>query len=246
MKRLILLLPLILLASPELFKEGNALYEEGRYAEAQDAYLSAIDNGYISASVYYNLGNAFFKNNQNPQAILAYERARIIDPRDEQIQRNIAYSRMFCPDKINSMFDGTFFGNFWGFLRFFTYSEVRYTTIALFGLMAIFLFIHIISIKKKRRILRRIATIFGILGVLALSVYITKMNDRWLLNAAIVLEPETDVMSSPTDSGELLFTINPGTKVVILEKYEDHRRIAIEDGREGWIESSAVERVLPE
>ena len=44
--------------SVQAFDQGNELYREGKYQEAVDAYQKAIDGGYASGALYYNLGNA--------------------------------------------------------------------------------------------------------------------------------------------------------------------------------------------
>ena len=53
-----------------LFKKGNEFYELGQYQEAIKNFEEIIDNGYESWELYYNLGNAYFKNKQLGKAIL--------------------------------------------------------------------------------------------------------------------------------------------------------------------------------
>jgi len=46
--------------------------------------------GYEASSLFYNLGNAYYKQNDLPRAILYYEKARLLAPWDEDIRQNLA------------------------------------------------------------------------------------------------------------------------------------------------------------
>src|SRR4029453_4228490 len=65
-----------------LFFRGNALYADGRYADAAAAYEQILAKGVASTSTYFNLGNAYLKENQLGRAVLAYERAARLAPGD--------------------------------------------------------------------------------------------------------------------------------------------------------------------
>ena len=46
--------------------------------------------------LFYNLGNACFKSDRLGEAILWYERARLLSPRDEGIGANLHFSLQGC------------------------------------------------------------------------------------------------------------------------------------------------------
>ena len=54
------------------------------------------------------------------------------------------------------------------------------------------------------------------------------------------MAPVSSVKSSPS-SGKDLFVIHEGTKVKVLDNVGDWLNISLADGRQGWIESSALE-----
>ena len=58
-----------------LFDEANALYNDGKYAEAIDKYETILDSGQHSAELYFNLGNANYKLNNIAPSIYYYEKA---------------------------------------------------------------------------------------------------------------------------------------------------------------------------
>ena len=66
--------------SAAAFDSANKLYEEGKFAEAVSAYEKLAQSGQVSAALYFNLGNAFFKSGQIGRAIAAYRDGRANHP----------------------------------------------------------------------------------------------------------------------------------------------------------------------
>src|SRR5882724_4891553 len=70
-------------------KAANQLYDSGKFAEAAAAYEKIEPK---TAYVYYNLGNAWFRQGKLGLAILNYERARRLTPRDPDILANLKFA----------------------------------------------------------------------------------------------------------------------------------------------------------
>ena len=75
------------------FEAANKLYEEGKFAQAAAAYEQLIQSGRVSAPLYFNLGNAWFKSGQMGRAITAYRRAEQLAPRDPDVRANLQFAR---------------------------------------------------------------------------------------------------------------------------------------------------------
>ncbi len=86
-----------------LVLEGNRHYMNREYEKAVDCYTQVLNMGYSAPSLYFNLGNAFYKQNNFPKAILYYEKARILDPTDEDIRQNLAIANSRIMDKIENI-----------------------------------------------------------------------------------------------------------------------------------------------
>src|SRR5471030_2218486 len=87
-------------ASIDDFKAANQLYNAGKYAEAAAAYEKIEPK---TAHVYYNLGNAWFRQNKLGLAILNYARARQLAPRDPDIVANLKFAQQrLGVDEINT------------------------------------------------------------------------------------------------------------------------------------------------
>ena len=76
----------------ETMLRANLLYENGRYSEAAQTYQQLVDQDYIDSSLFYNLGNAYYRRGDLGKAILNYERAARLAPRDGDIQANLTYA----------------------------------------------------------------------------------------------------------------------------------------------------------
>ena len=76
-----------------IFFHANALYGEERWAEAAAEYERVLAAGWESGNLYFNLGNAWFRAGDVGRAVLDYERARRLLPRDPDVQANLSYAR---------------------------------------------------------------------------------------------------------------------------------------------------------
>jgi len=96
----------------DLYNQANEAYKAGAYDSAQTLYTEIAQNGLSSSALYYNLGNTHFKEGNIPAAILYYERALRIDPRDPDIRFNLEIARGMTTDKIEPV-DAVFITRWW-------------------------------------------------------------------------------------------------------------------------------------
>ena len=74
-------------------EEANAHFTAGEFAKAAVVCEQLIASGGPTAARLYNLGNARFKLKEYGPAILAYERAALLSPRDPDIRANLKLAR---------------------------------------------------------------------------------------------------------------------------------------------------------
>lgn len=77
-----------------VFDEGNALYNQGNYTEAIEKYTSIINNGFESAELYYNLGNAYYKINDIANSIFYFEKSLLLDPNNNETKNNLSFLKI--------------------------------------------------------------------------------------------------------------------------------------------------------
>ena len=83
-----------------LAEEATKMYQEGDYQKAIDLYNERLSDDLESATVYYNLGNCYYKQGEIAKAILNYERALLLHPGDNDIKYNLTMAQKATVDNI--------------------------------------------------------------------------------------------------------------------------------------------------
>ena len=246
MRRLIIFLsivlcPLSIVLAQTPFELANAAYADGRYDEAAALYQSMIDEQ-PNATLYYNLGNAQFKQGELAQAILAYERALRLQPNHKDAQYNLAFAQSKITDNIE---DQDFFLSAWARTLRNSLSERTWLilSIALFILALAGLLLWMLGrelwLRKTAFYVAWIALLFSLIA--GLNAWSLHRRDT-LRNEAIITQGIVNAKSSPDRSGTDLFTVHEGTKVTIRETLGEWCNIRV-GNNEGWIRLSNLERI---
>src|ERR1700704_2657314 len=80
-------------ADEATFAKANQDYAEARFQEAAEGYESLVQSGRWNATVFYDLGNAYYRLGSFGKAILNYERALALDPRHPEAEANLRLAR---------------------------------------------------------------------------------------------------------------------------------------------------------
>lgn len=230
--------------SEQLFARGNDLFAKSRYKEAADTWLKIIQAGHRSASLYYNLGNAFYRTGDIPSALLYYEKAHKLDPGDEDIIFNIQVANLRTTDKMEAVPEFFIFRWWRGFILLFSLNTLAVLSIIFFILgcssLIFYLFAGSVSLKK--------ATFFPGVFLLLFAFTTLFMANRQahyfsLQREAIIFSGSVTAKSEPHDVSKAVFVIHSGSKVDITGKEGDWMRIRLPNGNSGWIRSSAVREI---
>lgn len=217
--------------------QAQDLYSNAKYDSAALIYQSIIDSGYQSPELYYNMGNAYFKLQEIPSAILYYEKALKLKPSDDNIQYNLNLCNTIIPDRIEKVPKLFFIQWYENLYHYFPMDIWATIGIGLFSICSAFLLIFFLSNKT---ILKKIgfwsALFFLILSLFSFFLTSQKYDSYKNHNEAIVFTPSVTIKSSPTKNSVDLFVIHEGTKVTILDKVGDWRKIKIQNGSVGWME----------
>ena len=84
------------------FQEANSAYEAGEFEEALAQYETLLQETRHFSSEF-NAGNAAFKLGELGTARLHYERAKIMDPSNEELQANLALVESKIVDRITGI-----------------------------------------------------------------------------------------------------------------------------------------------
>lgn len=227
-----------------LWERANAAYNEGKFATAAELYEAILANNQHSAKLYFNLGNAYYKQDKLGKAILNYNRALRLAPADEDVRHNLEYATAATKDNIEEI--PVFFLTSW-------VRSVRdmmgcngWTALSLVAL-CVALASTLAYLLAQRLSLRKAG--FYVMGVAALLFIVSTifaMNKRDELvsgEKAIIMSSAAPIKSSPDRAATDLFVLHEGTSLTLGESIDSWVEIRIADGRKGWIESSRIERI---
>jgi len=219
-----------------LFEKGNAAYQNENYSEAIDQYQSVLALGLESGSLYYNLGNAYYRTGAIGLAILNYERALKWLPNDENVRFNLKLANLTVKDRIDPP------------PEFFLFRWIRQATnllssrgwgllVGIFiGIASIDIAILIIAeVKRLRTFLKYLTGISVVIVIISMAGMIPRHRIETGKNVGIIIHYSVQSLAAPQEGSTELFVVHEGTKVAILDKDGDWLKIELIDGKQGWI-----------
>jgi tetratricopeptide (TPR) repeat protein len=221
------------------FKAANQLYDAGKFSDAVAAYEKLQPK---TANLYFNLGNACFRDGQIGRAILNYERARQLSPRDPDVLANLRFARQkLGVDEVNTP------SSAWQrFLRSVVFSRTpgEWAAGEVIGLWLVALAIGVGAWTRRARTVMLAATAAGIAWLLATGCALSyQMVAERTAPKAILLANATEARFAPLLDSTVHFHLTEGTEVSIREDRGGWLFVERADGRQGWIKSDGVERV---
>lgn len=227
-----------------IFDKANKLYIEGKYQEAVELYEKILSQGYKNKELLYNLGNAYYRLGEYHKSILYYERAKILDPFDDDINFNLQIANLHNVDKIQEM-PKFFLKQWWEDVRdiFASHQWGIFALVSIWlasALLIIFLFV--IS-PKIRKLTFFLGVFFLLIFALTTTLGLSRYNYENNHNRAIIFSMNAYIKSSPEESSTDLFILHQGTKVEIIDEIGNWYKIRLANGSIGWIKKSDVERI---
>ncbi|MBI3521078.1 MAG: tetratricopeptide repeat protein [Bacteroidetes bacterium] len=228
-------------ADNALQKKAEKFYAEKHYKEAIQSYEEIIKEGLISYKLYYNLGNAYYKNNELGKAIYYYELANKLQPNSRDVKANLRIANEKTIDKIESK-ENFFIGAIKSGLVN-SLSTTGWAWLSIFSLIGSLILFFIFFISNQL-LFKRIGFFFGALSfivfVSSMVLGFTALNDKQELNFAIITNRESKIYEEPNRTSKSKFSLHEGTRVSVLETNPDWTNIKLENGNEGWIKTSDV------
>ena len=219
-------------------------YQKGNYQQAIRDYEEILKNG-ESAEIYFNLGNAYYRTDNITKAVLNYERARLLSPGDDDINFNLQFARSKTIDKItpeSEMFFITWYKSLVNFTSVDNWAKTGILCIVM-ALLLVLLYLF-----GPQLMLRKIGFFGGLafFVIFLLSNLFAFQQKQALDNrtGAIIISPSVNIKKTPAKNSADQFVLHEGTRVDIIDKgMTDWRCIRVGDGREGWIETKAIEEI---
>ena len=246
------------------FERANSAYEAGNYSGAIDDYTRVVAAGIVSADLFYNLGNACFKQGDLGRAILWYERAQRLAPRDPDLRENLALTRSLLRDQQLVVKEARWRRILLGWHRETTAKESAVAATAvylLFCLCAVcFVFrdterfsrvyakVSILSLgrllglDKAQDLGMAVVVVALVVGVLGASA-VSKVRAESSHAMGVVLPEEVSVFSGPSRDASVQFKVHEGTLVMVRDARPGWVRVDLPGDLSGWVDETSLDRI---
>ena len=224
----------------KVFQEANASYKTGDYAKAAGLYESLTLQEPQVAAFYYDLANAYVRLGKWSRAILNYEKALRLDPRNADVRENLRYARGLLEYRAEDTRNG-YLKATEAVLKYMTDQEVL---IAAFSILFVFLSGGILYFLNGRGVFwnpwQRF--VFFLLLIATLAA-VGKQIQSHVIRDAIVMQKECEARYGPSEHDQVAFRMGEGIKVFVMDRREDWNRVLLTNGESGWVKDSAIAEV---
>ena len=227
--------------SEALFNRAATAYNDGDYEKAVEVYEDILERGDHSASLYYNLGNSYYKLNQIAPSIYYYEKALLLDPDDSEIKNNLAYAQNMTLDAIEVLPETGLSKIYASITGRWSFDQWAYFAVAFMILFVLcYIAFYYFRYETKKRFAFFGSLLFLFLSVSSLVFAFMQYADFMAEQPAIVFSEEAAVKAEPNNRSTEAFVLHEGTKVNVLDELNDYRKIQLVDGKTGWIPAGAI------
>lgn len=215
----------------EEINQANTLYQNNQFKDAAQQYekliTEEIDNGYL----YYNLGNAYYRQGQYGQAILNFLRAKFLLPRDETVEANLLFAIQETQDKLDWEREGVSRSFFFWIEDVTLQEHLKW----LVGINLVFWILQgavLVWPTWGTSVARSLG-----LGLLMLTLFSTGLrwhyDSNW--NYGVVLAQRVEVYSGTGADKSLLFHLHEGAIVTLSGQSDEWKQVVVPDGKKGWV-----------
>ncbi len=228
----------------DLMKLGNQFYQDKQYDSAVAAFQKVVDSGYEGTSLYYNLGNSYYREGRIGFAILYYDKALELSPGDDDVRHNLAIANLKTTDKIDTMPPFFLFQWWENILALFPVSGWAFVVYLFYLLLlcsiGLYFFARGLNIQKYSVVAGLTSAVF--LTITA-AIWVVVLDREATVRNDIVIETTAVVKLAPDSTSNDAFVIHEGLKVRELDHVDNWIKIRLQDGKEGWIQRDEVETI---
>lgn len=240
-----LAMSLALAQSPDaIMEQANEAYMEENYGKALELYERIPGMELESASLYHNMGNAWYQKGHLGKAILNYERALMLSPSYTPALHNLRIARSQIVNPIEEM--PLMFYQRWHNALTGLLSADGWAITGIVSLFFIALCIALFVASRSvflRKLYTLLAAVVFLVSVVAFYSAGRQHHRQHKTENVIVMEQMQHVNSAPGGQGSDLFVVYEGTKAKVLSKVESWYELRFADGNVGWVNSEALETI---
>lgn len=222
----------------EDFKQANEYYEQGHYFKSIELYKNIIKSGIQNGYIYFNLGNAYFKNEQIGHAVLNYKRAELFQPRNPDIKANLKFALEHTEDQLSTEESVKPVLH----IIFFWFFDFNLPEIIIFTIISNFVlcFLVILYMYKSNEVIKNIIIVLLIVTLILISTVCLKVYTLNNPTEGVITTKIVDIKSGNGYNFATLYKLHEGTVLELVENKKDWYKFILSDGKKGWINSKNI------
>ena len=236
-------------ASPLTDRAAQA-YNQELYTEALKLYQQAEQQEGVSAALYVNMGDTYYRLKDMGHAILYYERALLLDPGHDDARYNLDFVRQKAglPDE-----SGASILSIWADRLISCFSSNTWAVLAIVTFILLLLAVALYVFADQ--VLLRKVGFFGAIALLVLTVlanvgaFVT--HGRAVNHDTAIIMAEKATLSTsprtPANTSEIAFELPCGRKVEIGDSVRVGQNLWLQattsEGRQAWLNANDVETI---
>lgn len=223
------------------FENANSAYNAGQFEKAVMLYKEILESGQQSAELYFNLANSYYRLNQVGESIFYFEKAKQLQPMDEDININSAFAQNMAIDAVEVLPKSQFTLLEEKTIELFSQEGWAYAIVFMAWLLVFFWGLYL---WNKAPVIKRtffVSTlVLGLLLIGSLFIAVVKSSITAETTYGILFDEKIEVWAEPNSRAEVLFLLHEGTKVQMFDQLQEWQKIRIANGSEGWIKNAKV------
>ena len=219
------------------YENGVNAYRNNQYDLAIQEFESILDNNWDSPELYYNLGNAYYRNGNTSGSVWAYESCLRLSPIYADAEYNLKLANLKVKDRVDLPAPPIYLKWYMGIKEHYTPSI--WINITLFILLLFSLSMTIPRIFS----FVSLNYIPGLFITLFFCSLFFSLHSIWTdnsVNQGIIYYSSIEARSEPNKYSARLFEVHEGLKVMVNQISEDWVEIELLDGKAGWIENHQI------
>ena len=207
--------------------------------ENSEYYLSKLDEGYHSAELYYNLGNAFFSEGKYPHAKLYYEKAIKLSPFNGDIRHNLSIVNRSLDSDIIAIPD-FFLVRWWRIFLNIFHADIW----AIISIISAFSVLILLALKWffKPKIKTTWPIFATLVFIFSFTVSYCSQNYQYRSNWAILMY-DSKLLSGPSKHSTVIYELQSGEKLHITDSLENWFHVVLMNKEKAWIVKNHIEKI---
>jgi len=224
-----------------LYAAGNTRYQAGDFSGAERAYRELLSRGIDGGEVFYNLGNACFKQGRLGEAIYFWEKASRILPGDTDVRENLELGRSLIVDRIDAPEDPLPVR--WASAAVAWFRPALGSRLALVSFVIANLLFSLYLLAGRPSVATWALAgclCAGVLSVAASGSVAWNLYEQQHRQQAIIVAQAAEVRSGPGENYMTVTTVHEGCAVSLRSQAAGWCQVVLPNGWTGWLPSNAL------